>query len=299
MSNYSNAIRQRLLLLKLIIHEPKMSVGASTISAEVAKKHGMNPDMLRASMMLYPPEAIKPIKRIHTLLRNTHYSLTAYWADRGLQAIAASMLERPYKERMKPLLLEARAEHEKFCRPDRVENVISQAKALLGSQFRESNYPATPQEMLEQFSVDIIPVKVPEGDDFRIDIPAAMLEEARQKIDEDSDTNIHLLHRSLWEKAFKTLNKVATGLENYDPESGIKGFHQSTLDKIAEMADVLDQLNVMEDGDLTQLSTDIRYRLTNLNAASLKKDDEEREKKRKYVEKLKNKALNKLERFSR
>lgn len=297
-----DAIKQQIMLVKLVMKEPKMSAIDPIMGKELAKKYKGDPKMFKGQRILYPPEAVRQIKSIHTKIRNTHYDMTVHWGERGWQAIPTSLFEK-YRETMDPMIMEAQGLHKEWCKPDNVKRVVEQAKTLLGDRFDESDYPS-PERMLECFEVDIVPAKVPDSTDFRIDLPARLLDEARSKIDKNADESIHDMHRAIWEDVYKKLShlldafKKEIHLNEVGRGRGDKGFHQSTLDKITALPDILDALNVMSDSQLTELAQDMRLNLNNIDAKEIKENDIELEDKATVAEKLVKKAEAKLEAFN-
>ena len=296
-----DAVKRQIMLVKLVMKEPKMSAIDPIMGKELARKYKGDPKMFKGQRILYPPEAVRAIKAIHTKIRNTHYEMTVTWGERGWQALPTSLYEQ-YREIMDPLIMEAQALHKEWCKPSNVKKVIDQAESLLGDRFDASDYPS-PERMLECFELDIVPAKVPDSSDFRIDLPARLLDEARDKIDKNADNSIHEMHRAIWEDAYKKLNHLVDAfkkelhLNEVGRGRGDKGFHQSTLDKVTALPDLLDRLNVMNDSQLTELAQEMRLSLSNMDAKSIKENDTELEAKQKVAQKLVDKAEAKLEAF--
>jgi hypothetical protein len=144
---------------------------------------------------------------------------------------------------------------------------IREARAELGSLFREEDYPSV-GKLREKFSVRLEILPVPTGDDFRV----TMSTEEQARIAREIDANVRQSLTRGTEDLWKRLRDVVSHMVDRlnEPESR---FHATLVTNISDLVSLLPQLNVNRDPDLERFAEQIRDSLCNYTAQDLKKHD--------------------------
>ena len=235
------------------------------VSRDVADRHGARERAGRYNkQLLMGAGRLEELRTLAGQIRQHFYKITLPWSDEGFRLLPSHFLF-DLTARMREFEAGFSSGVEQFLAvyPD----YIREAKAELGSLFREEDYPST-AELRGKFSVKLEILPVPTGDDFRV----VMSAEEQARIAREIDANVRQSLTRGTEELWKRLREVVSHMVDRlgEPEAR---FHASLVTNISDLASLLPQLNVNQDPDLERFATQIRDRLCNYTAQDLKKHD--------------------------
>jgi hypothetical protein len=236
-----------------------------TVSRDVASRNGARERAGRYNKKLLMGAAnLEDLRTLAGQIRQHFYKITLPWSDDGFRLLPAHFLF-DLSARMREFEGAFSSGVDQFLNvyPD----YIREAKAELGSLFREEDYPSV-DKLREKFSVKLEILPVPTGDDFRVTMSA----EEQARIAREIDASVrHSLTRGtedLWKRLRDVVSHMVDRLSEPDAR-----FHASLVTNISDLVSLLPQLNVNQDPDLEGFAAQIRDSLCNHTAQDLKKHD--------------------------
>jgi hypothetical protein len=235
------------------------------VSRDVANQHGAQERAGRYNKQLLMGAArLEDLRTLAGQIRQHFYKVTLPWSDEGLRLLPSHFLF-DLTARMREFKAEFSSGVEQFL--DIYPSYIQEARAELGSLFREEDYPSV-DELREKFNVNVEILPISTGDDFRVTMSA----EEQARIAREIDANVRQRLTKGTEDLWKRLREVVSHMVDRlnEPESR---FHATLVTNIHDLVSLLPQLNVNQDPDLERFATQIRKRLCNYTAQDLKRDD--------------------------
>lgn len=244
---------------------------------EVTASNGAAPDAGRFNKRLVSKEALKAIAEIESRARTAHYDMTLPWSDDGPRILAARGLAG-YNAAMRALQAEFSAAVDSFVAG--YPQFRADAQAELGSLFNPGDYPDA-ATVGARFRFDFKLAKVPEGDDFRVQIDSAQLADIRASIDREAREAFAGATRDAWRRIAEAVGHMATKLREYQPGGDGKRasgtFHASLVDNVRKLVDLLPSLNIADDPALDSIAKRMAADLCADDAKALRESDTARE----------------------
>jgi hypothetical protein len=236
-----------------------------TVSRDVADRHGARERAGRYNKQLLMGAAkLEDLRTLAGKIRQHFYKITLPWSDEGFRLLPSHFLF-DLTARMREFEAGFSSGVDQFLGvyPD----YIREAKAELGSLFREEDYPSA-GKLREKFSVRLEILPVPTGDDFRVTMSAEEQARIAREIDANVRQSLTRGTEDLWKRLRDVVSHMVDRLS--EPETR---FHATLVTNIYDLVTLLPQLNVNQDPDLERFASQIRDSLCNFTAQDLKKDD--------------------------
>ena len=235
------------------------------VSRDVADRHGARERAGRYNkQLLMGAGKLEDLRTLAGQIRQHFYKITLPWSDEGFRLLPSHFLF-DLTGRMREFEAGFSSGVDQFLGvyPD----YIREARAELGSLFREEDYPSA-DKLREKFSVRLEILPVPTGDDFRVTMSA----EEQARIGREIDANVRASLTRGTEDLWKRLRDVVSHMVDRlnEPETR---FHATLVTNISDLVSLLPQLNVNQDPDLERFAAQIRDNLCNYTAQDLKKHD--------------------------
>ena len=235
------------------------------VSRDVADRHGARERVGRYNkQLLMGAEKLEDLKTLAGQIRQHFYKITLPWSDEGFRLLPSHFLF-DLTARMREFEAGFSSGVDQFLSvyPD----YIREARAELGTLFRDSDYPSV-DKLREKFNIKLEILPIPTGDDFRVSMSA----EEQARIARDIDANVRGSLTRGTEDLWKRLREVVSHMVDRlrEPESR---FHASLVTNISDLVTLLPRLNVNQDPDLDRFAAQIRESLCNYTAQELKKHD--------------------------
>ena len=196
-----------------------------------------------------------------------HNTRTMPWADRGPRLLPTSLFF-DYKT-------EANARQAYFT--DLVSRFETEYPSLqrtaqnyLGSLYDPSDYPSV-EEMRTKFGFRLVFSPVPDGDDFRIDLPKQELEQMREQYEAQADERVALAMKEQWSKLHDMVSRMSEKL--VEPEGEDKRrWHDTFISNAQEMCTMLTHLNITKDRTLEAARRDLERAIAGVDIGDVKED---------------------------
>jgi hypothetical protein len=235
------------------------------VSRDVANQHGAQERAGRYNKQLLMGAArLEDLRTLAGQIRQHFYKVTLPWSDEGLRLLPSHFLF-DLTARMREFKADFSAGVDQFL--EVYPSYIREARAELGSLFREEDYPSV-NKLREKFNVNLEILPISTGDDFRVTMSAEEQARIAREIDANVRQRLTKGTDDLWKRLRDVVSHMVDRLN--EPESR---FHATLITNIHDLVSLLPQLNVNQDPDLERFATQIRARLCNYTAQDLKKDD--------------------------
>lgn len=192
-----------------------------------------------------------------------HNQTTLSWSDKGARLLPTSLF-MDYKSNMNVYQKNMNTMIEDFY--VNYADLIDLAKHHMGDLFNPYDYPSI-EELRSKFGFRLVFSPLPEGGDFRLDIPKADMEELGEQYESAFNDRLKDAMREPWDKLHKTLTHISEKLTDVDGDDETKKrYHDTLITNAQELCGLLSHLNVTKDPllenarrslELTMLGVDI------------------------------------------
>jgi hypothetical protein len=192
-----------------------------------------------------------------------HNQTTLSWSDKGARLLPTSLF-MDYKQNMNVYQQNMNTMIEDFYA--NYADLIDLAKHHMGDLFNPYDYPSI-EELRNKFGFRLVFSPLPEGGDFRLDIPKADMDELGQQYESAFNDRLKDAMREPWEKLHKTLIHISEKLTDIEGDDETKKrYHDTLITNAQELCGLLTHLNVTKDPllenarrslELTMLGVDI------------------------------------------
>jgi hypothetical protein len=196
-------------------------------------------------------------------VRLYHNQTTLSWSDKGARLLPTSLF-MDYKSNMNVHQRNMTTMIEDFYA--NYADLIDLAKHHMGDLFNPYDYPSI-EELRNKFGFRLVFSPLPEGGDFRLDIPKADMDELGQQYESAFNDRLKDAMREPWEKLHKTLIHISEKLTEVEGDDETKKrYHDTLITNAQELCGLLTHLNVTKDPmlenarrslELTMLGVDI------------------------------------------
>ena len=235
------------------------------ISHDVATQHGAPVSAGRYNkQLLRGAGRLDDLRTLAGQIRQHFYKITLPWSDEGYRLLPAHFyfdltaqmreFERTFSKQVDAFL-------------DVYPNYIEQVRPELNGLFREEDYPSA-EKLRAKFGLKLEVLPIPSGEDFRVTMSAEEQARIAHEIDANVRQSLQKGTEDLWSRLKGVVSHMADRLN--EPESR---FHASLVTNVFDLVDLLPQLNVGQDHELSRFAAEIRTRLCSYPAHELKKND--------------------------
>jgi hypothetical protein len=192
-----------------------------------------------------------------------HNQTTLSWSDKGARLLPTSLF-MDYKSNMNVYQKNMNTMIEDFY--VNYADLIELSKHHMGDLFNPYDYPSI-EELRGKFGFRLVFSPLPEGGDFRLDIPKADMEELGEQYESAFNDRLKDAMREPWEKLHKTLTHISEKLTDVEGDDETKKrYHDTLITNAQELCGLLSHLNVTKDPllenarrslELTMLGVDI------------------------------------------
>lgn len=196
-------------------------------------------------------------------IRLYHNQTTLSWSDKGARLLPTSLF-MDYKQNMNVYQRNMTTMIEDFYA--NYADLIELSKHHMGDLFNPYDYPSI-EELRNKFGFRLVFSPLPEGGDFRLDIPKADMEELGEQYESAFNDRLKDAMREPWEKLHKTLTHISEKLTDVEGDDETKKrYHDTLITNAQELCGLLTHLNVTKDPmletarrslELTMLGVDI------------------------------------------
>lgn len=245
------------------------------VSAEVAEQHHAEAGIGSYRKSLIARSALAEWVKVTGEARTLHYRLTSPWADGGFSVLTTA-LYFDYMQKMGELKVRAMAAAQKLF--DSYPQLVADAKAQLGTMYRESDYP--PQAVVEakfRFSWSIAPL--PASGHIVTDLVSEEEDRLKSDLDQRVSDALDSATRDCWDRLYQSVEAIRSKMN--EEGKGKKGrviFRDSLIGNLQDLVGLLPKLNPTGDEALNRMAEEARLKLAGLNPGDLRDYPAERTK---------------------
>lgn len=292
MGNESKNITDRIMIVRLGIHQWYPTKHDKKATKGLADLHGVDPERLgKVIKNLVNLKTIRPLRQACRAIRENVHGMTAPWEDGGLRALPAELYYNFCTQ-----LRDDIQKMDKLADEYEVEYTleIERARKELNGLFNEDDYPP-PHVMRARFSVDYDFKPVVNVDDVRVwGLAAADQKQIEDQVTASVTSRIeqaqaHVVNQVI-ERAQEFIAKVTKfGDECAASQDDGKGLrlYESAIGNLREVIVlVLEGMNFSGDQEIDALCKNLKKALTGINTGKLKVSVDTRNKTTADVEKV-------------
>ena len=239
---------KRAMLVELTIRQWAARKHDKKVSREVDQGHGTK-NAGRYNKQLIAKDALEPIAKKASAIRLFHYARTLPWGNNGQRLLPAKFFLDYRNE-----LVKHRDEFNRLVDTFMASypQLVSDAHTRLGSLYDPNEYPpATDVRLSYGVEFDIFPV--PTAGDFRVDVAneerseiAAQIEAATQERQANATKACYIRVRDVLQRMKQQCVAGKTRITD------------SLIEDTRDLTDMLDDLNIGDDPELTRIASEIR-----------------------------------------
>ena len=233
-------------------------------SSEVAANHGTNVNRAgRFNKILVNPVNLKGIASIAGDARNYQNKVTLPWLNEGVRIIPVDVYLE-YTQKMSDYRSKFDAAVSDLVKD--YDALVNQARLDLNGLFKKSDYPSK-ESIVSKHAFNVRVFNMPDADDFRVNLSDSELEATRQ----DIEANLNEATEAAVKEVF---GRVKYRMEHFvkrlsEVEDG-KGLHESMMNHISDLADILPRLNITNNQEISDIATKMKHEIAAFTTADLR-----------------------------
>jgi hypothetical protein len=215
---------------------------------------------------------LKDIKKYESFIRARHIDMTLPWGHNGSRLLATSIM-MDHKKQISAMLVVLETMWEKFF--FQYPRLKADAYLHLGAMYDPNDYLST-EDLQEKFSHSLTFDPIAESGDFRIDVPKQLMEELQEQYDNAVDSRVQTAILASWKKVADQVRAMTTKLnitmddEGKTPDGKTVRYHETFVQNINNLCDLLVHLNVTNDPQLDQARLDLKNAVRGVSVDTLK-----------------------------
>jgi hypothetical protein len=206
-------------------------------------------------------------------VRLYHNQTTLSWSDKGARLLPTSLF-MDYKSNMNVYQRNMTTMIEDFYA--NYADLIELSKHHMGDLFNPYDYPSI-DELRSKFGFRLVFSPLPEGGDFRLDIPKADMEELGEQYESAFNDRLKDAMREPWEKLHKNLVHISEKLTDVEGDDETKKrYHDTLITNAQELCGLLTHLNVTKDPMLEQARRSLELTMLGVDIEAIKESPDVR-----------------------
>ena len=202
-----------------------------------------------------------------------HNQTTLSWSDKGARLLPTSLF-MDYKANMNVFERNMNTMIQDFYA--NYADLIDLAKHHMGDLFNPYDYPSI-EELRSKFGFRLVFSPLPEGGDFRLDIPKADMEELGRQYESAFGDRLKDAMREPWEKLHKTLTHISEKLTDVEGDDETKKrYHDTLITNAQELCGLLSHLNVTKDPKLEEARRSLELTMLGVDIEAIKESPDVR-----------------------
>lgn len=203
-----------------------------------------------------------------------HNQTTLSWSDKGARLLPTSLF-MDYKSNMNVYQSNMTTMIEDFYA--NYADLIDLAKHHMGALFNPYDYPSI-EELRSKFGFRLVFSPLPEGGDFRLDIPKADMDELGEQYESAFNDRLKDAMREPWEKLHKNLVHISEKLTDIEgDDDSKKRYHDTLITNAQELCGLLTHLNITKDPMLESARRSLELTMLGVDIEDIKEHAEVRQ----------------------
>jgi hypothetical protein len=260
--------RNRGLLVGLTIKQWSGRKYDKDVTKEIDDTHQAT-DSGRFNKLLVSKDKLAEIRKITSQMTLVHRKYTLPWFYNGV-AILPTANYLSYEGEMQGLKAEFDGKVNQLLRDYAM--LIEEAKINLGTLFKPEDYPLTERDLRSKYKVEWSLQKLPDTEDFRVDLDEDTIEKIKEDAEEKIKETIDGARITLYSRLIEHLERFYTNMKDN------KRFHDSSVYNMLEVIRLIPGMNITGDEKLSELSTRMGDYFSDINIAVLRTNKDARKK---------------------
>lgn len=268
-------LNDRALLVTLSVSQWAGRKHDRQVTKSVADQHAADTSVGRFNKVLLPATGyLEDVHAMTTTLRQYVYTNTMAWGGVDGTRLLPVANYLPFNARFRQLVLEREAMVERFL--DAYPRLKEEAKLFLpNGLYKEEDYPDV-DTLRGKFACKIELSPVP-SDDFRVALGDDELQAIKADLVARTEASMKSAMREVWQRLYDKVSHMADKLQalsDTDDKGGRSKarLHDSTVDNIRELCELLPRLNITNDPDLEAMRQRVADSLGTVETDALKAD---------------------------
>ena len=268
-------LNDRALLLTLKISQWAGRKHDKQVTKQVANQHHADTSVGRYTKALLPATGyLEDVHAMTSTLRQMVYQNTMAWGTVDGTRLLPVGNYLKFTTEFRKLQAERDAMVERFLQA--YPRLREEAKLFLpNGLYKEEDYPDV-DALRSKFacSVEMSPIPT---DDFRVQLGDEELNAIKADVVSRTESSMKQAMREVWQRLYDKVKHMADKLQALDDSAEQDGktkarLHESTIDNIRELCDLLPRLNITGDPDLEAMTQRVADSLGTLETEALKAD---------------------------
>jgi len=260
------------MVVKLHISAWKGRMTDKTVTESTNAAHGAADGAGHYNKNLISKTKMREMVSAESAARAFHMTQTLPWKDGGERLLPAKNFQR-YSKGMRDKKQEFAVAVQKFI--NQYPILMQDARHELGQMYNPNEYPAAADiDALFNFYTDIQPV--PTAGDFRVELNQHEVTKIKKDIEKSNEEQQAKAMESIWHRLHTRVKEMAEGMKDIVDEKGVvtkRGrVYDTYVKNLAELTEILPDLNITEDENLNNMAQEIKDALTAHTPGQLRKD---------------------------
>lgn len=239
-------LSEKALLVNLCIRQWSARKYDRKATDEVNSAHNAT-DAGRFNKLLISKQALTDIQRISNSARQFHYNNTLPWSDQGDRLLPTTNYFEYFGE-----MSRFKAQFDEYVQQfvSGYDRLVAEAQLRLNSLFDPTDYP---DDVSDKFSLTVVPMPVPEVQDFRVELNDTDVDSLRVSIEKEVNSRFTAATESIYDRISEQLKHMHSKL--IDPDAV---FRDSMFENLQGMIELLPRLNFSGDAKILMLCDDLK-----------------------------------------
>lgn len=210
--------------------------------------------------------ALSAIITAESQLRDIHYTQTLPWADTGWRLLPTANYIA-YTDKVREARQKFDAAVDAFI--GEYPAIVQAAKDRLQDMYNEADYPDAAQ-IRRRYGVVLEFMPLPNGDDFRINLPEQEMARITRKVEERVRSATEEAVANIWKRLGDAIHHLRTRVADG------KQFRATMVPKLVEVVETVGRLNLTGDARLNEVRAKVLAELGTLDVEDLRSDEDVR-----------------------
>ena len=241
-------LQEKALLISVNISQWSGRKFDKQATKSVANEYSIDARLGRYNKVLVDSAEIKKVNKAANKVRAFFYEKTLPWSTDCRIKSTNNYME--FMSELSKLASEFDQSVNNFC--GLYSNLINKAQRDLNGLFNPLDYPS-PSKIKEKFGVNVRVLPLPSADDFRVSLQSEEIEHLKKELEKQTSESLKQAMLSIYKKIEKLTQHMAETLADTDAK-----FHKTLTGNLQKVVDVLPELNLTGDAELTALGKEIK-----------------------------------------
>jgi|LakMenEpi03Aug12_release.lakeMendotaPanAssembly.Ray.scaffolds.fasta_scaffold00761_16 hypothetical protein len=268
-------LNDRALLVTLKISQWAGRKHDKQVTKQVASQHAADTSVGRFNKSLLPATGyLEDVHAMTSAIRQMVYQNTMAWGSVDGTRLLPVGNYLAFTATFRRMLTEREAAVERFL--SAYPRLKEEAKLFLpNGLYKEDDYPDV-DTLRGKFACSVEMGPVP-TDDFRVQLGDAELAQIKADVVARTEASMRDAMREVWQRLYDRVKHMADKLQAIDDTADVEGrgkarLHESTIENIREICELLPRLNITNDPDLEAMRQRVADSLGTVETDALKAD---------------------------